>query len=58
MILKGLGGEWQCLAGRADGDLPNGADEKVRAQGGAKGRFYASKSFTIGSGYKKMVQTK
>ena len=44
MILNHLMEERRSLSDRSDGGLPNGAGEERRAQGGLKGRVYASKS--------------
>ena len=49
MILSHVEQDRQGLSDRIDGGLPSGADEEMRAQGGSKGRFYASKNFVTDS---------
>ncbi len=49
MILDHVEGPGGALPNRDDGGLPKRAGEESRPQQGSKGRFFASKSFVIGS---------
>lgn len=50
MILTTIESEGEANTRRDDDRLPRRAGEKLRPQEAAKGRFYTSKSFSIGSG--------
>ena len=55
MILGHLARTGKACPIRADGGLPRRAGEDARAQGAAKGRFYAPKSFATDSGGKSRI---